>query len=113
MQAEDRAKIQFCDEFSRILLIESVLVHPLLIATVEVTSPVDVPTGTTLSPQLSSSSHTTVLGLIRSPLSDLLNLPDTPLSWKKSKTGRARVLTSSESCWAILREKEEKKEIGS
>ncbi len=76
--------------------------------TVKVTSPVDVPTGTTLSPQLSSSSHTTVLGPIRSPLSDLLNLPDTPLSWKKSKTGRARVLTSSES-WAILREKEEKK----
>ena len=43
-----------------------------------------------------------------SPLVDFLQLPNTPLPSKKPKTGRARVLTSSEA-WAILREKEEKK----
>ena len=45
---------------------------------------------------------------VRSPLVDFLQLPNTPLPSKKPKTGRARVLTSSEA-WAILREKEEKK----
>ena len=43
----------------------------------------------------------------RSPLSDLLNLPKNVLDTKQ-KTGRARVLTSTE-CLRLLKEKEEKK----
>ena len=45
----------------------------------------------------------------RSPFSDLLNLPKSASTPKSTKTGRARVLTSSE-CLRLLREKEEQKQ---
>ena len=62
-------------------------------------------------PSKSVPSATTSMGSStnRSPLSNLLNLPMAPGANKpQPKTGRARVLTSSE-CLRLLKEKEEKK----
>ena len=52
---------------------------------------------------------------VRTPLSDLLNLPDIPVKNKDKggtpKTGRARVLTSTECLRLLLAKEEEKKKV--
>ena len=57
------------------------------------------------TPQISTSSPPTK----RSPFSDLLNVPPLTSTPKMPKTGRARVLTSSE-CLQLLKEKENQKQ---
>ncbi len=83
---------------------------------VSATSSVIVPSPVTMASAPLASSPTSIPACVststtpsHSPFADHLKIPLTPLAPKKHRTGRARVLTSSE-CWALLKQKEEKKQ---
>ena len=80
-----------------------------------VTPPSVDPSERTPFPSISTPVSRSVSQSVRTPLSDLLNLPNIPVKNKDKggtpKTGRARVLTSSECLRLLLEKEEEKKKV--